>query len=72
MDEQSASRTALATALMRARHTRLDPKPILHSRFAENALAVAASNGVRQYVMIGVGFGSFSLRRLPFAQDITA
>jgi methyltransferase (TIGR00027 family) len=29
VDERSASRTALVTALMRSRHTRLDPKPLI-------------------------------------------
>lgn len=126
MDEQSASRTALAVALMRARHVRLDPNPllddawgdrlvpdsfrealrnralsgmsarerekaeaspesivdqylrnlaaygnvILRSRFAEDALEIAVSRGVRQYVLVGAGFDSFALRRPSFAQDV--
>ncbi len=126
MNELLASRTALTTALMRARHTRLDPSPliddawgdrlvpesfrealrdrvlqglnedepagasasptavlddylrripayanvILRSRYAEDALQDAVANGVRQYVMIGAGFDSFSLRKPAFAQDL--
>jgi methyltransferase (TIGR00027 family) len=126
MNARSPSRTALAAALIRARHTRLDPQPliddawgerlvptsfrvklresalagmagveraralaspetivddhlrrlsayanvVLRSRYTEDALQRAISNGVRQYVMIGAGFDSFSLRRPPFAQGV--
>jgi|APFre7841882630_1041343.scaffolds.fasta_scaffold30751_2 methyltransferase (TIGR00027 family) len=126
MNEHSASRTALVTALMRARHTRLDPCPliedslgdtlvpdvvrarlrelalaamdettrakalavpeavvddylrnvpayanvILRSRYTEDALRLAVSKGLDQYVLIGAGFDSFSLRRPPFARGV--
>ena len=103
MENLTASRTALATALIRALHTRTDPKPliddrwgdrlvpdsvratmtddallrspafanvILRSRFTEDALQAAVSGGVRQYVLIGAGFDSFSLRRPSFAKDL--
>src|SRR5258707_8983288 len=103
MENQSASRTALATALMRALHTRTDPKPliddpwgdrlvpdsvratmvddallrspafanvILRSRFTEDALESAVRGGVQQYVLIGAGFDSFSLRHPSFAKDL--
>lgn len=103
MENLTASRTALATALMRALHTRTDPKPliddpwgdrlvpdsvratmaddallrspafanvILRSRFTEDALEAAVRGGVRQYVLIGAGFDSFSLRRPSFAKDL--
>ena len=103
MENLTASRTALATALIRALHTRTDPKPliddpwgdrlvpdtvratmaddallsspafanvILRSRFTEDALEAAARGGVRQYVLIGAGFDSFSLRRPSFAKDL--
>jgi methyltransferase (TIGR00027 family) len=134
MREHVASRTALAASLMRARHARLDPMPliddrwgdrlvpdsvrravremaiavadggaagagagagaaageaspdpivddflrgnpayanvILRSRYTEDALEIAVANGVRQYVVIGAGFDSFSLRRPAFAQDV--
>ena len=32
---------------------------ILRSRYAENALATAVAQGVRQYVLVGAGFDSF-------------
>ncbi len=103
MENLTASRTALATALIRALHTRTDPKPliddrwgdrlvpdsvratmtddallrspafanvILRSRFTEDALQAAVRGGVRQYVLIGAGFDSFSLRRPSFAKDL--
>jgi methyltransferase (TIGR00027 family) len=35
MDATSPSRTALATALMRARHARCDPLPVLHDRWGD-------------------------------------
>jgi methyltransferase (TIGR00027 family) len=130
--EFQASRTSLATSLMRAVHTRRDPNPLIddswgdrivpesfrlayrdaalarldaagrervlageprdealasladralraspayagvitRTRYTEDALRVAVAGGVRQYVIIGAGFDSFSLRRPPFAQDL--
>jgi O-methyltransferase involved in polyketide biosynthesis len=43
---------------------------ILGSRFAEDALAIAVSRGVRQYVLVGAGFDSFALRRPSFAHEV--
>jgi methyltransferase (TIGR00027 family) len=127
MANLAVSRTALATSLMRAVHTRTDPDPLIddpwgdrlvpdslrdmiratalarmdgparraalaspdsivdeslrHSRayanvitrtrFAEDALQDAVARGVRQYVLIGAGFDSFSLRRPGFAADLS-
>jgi methyltransferase (TIGR00027 family) len=109
VEKPEASRTALATSLMRAAHTRLDPHPLINdpwgdrlvpesakralassdetldeslmrsrpyanvitrSRYAEDALKAAVSMGVRQYVLIGAGFDSFSLRRPAFAANL--
>jgi methyltransferase (TIGR00027 family) len=109
VEKPAASRTALATALMRAAHTRLDPHPliddpwgdrlvpesvkramaspdealdeslrrspsfgnvILRTRFAEDALQAAVSKGVSQYVLIGAGFDSFSLRRPAYSANL--
>ena len=109
MEKPEASRTALATSLMRAAHTRLDPHPLIddpwgdrlvpesakralassnetldeslmrsrpyanvitRTRYAEDALKAAISKGVRQYVLIGAGFDSFSLRRPAFAANL--
>jgi methyltransferase (TIGR00027 family) len=122
----AASRTALATSLMRAAHTRLDPNPLINdpwgdrlvpesardmfrkaalagmdadaltramaspdsiideslrrsrayanvitrTRFAEDALQLAVTRGIRQYVLIGAGFDSFALRRPAYAADL--
>jgi methyltransferase (TIGR00027 family) len=44
---------------------------ILRSRFTEDALQAAVRGGVRQYVLIGAGFDSFSLRRPSFAKDLS-
>lgn len=119
MEANMPSRTALATALIRAHHTRTAEYPVHHdpwgdllvpsefkdqlverarsdgplpltplpepqrsivldrylpgvpsyasvvfrARYAEDALAQAARQGARQYVQIGAGFDSFSLRR---------
>jgi methyltransferase (TIGR00027 family) len=38
------------------------PNVIIRSRYAEDALQRAASQGVRQYVLIGAGFDSYALR----------
>jgi methyltransferase (TIGR00027 family) len=43
---------------------------ILRTRYAEDALAVAVSRGVRQYVIVGAGFDSFSLRQPAFAREV--
>jgi methyltransferase (TIGR00027 family) len=126
MKDLAASRTALATSLMRAAHTRLDPNPLINdswgdrlvpesardmfrraalagmdadaltramaspdtiideslrhsrayanvitrTRFAEDALQLAVTRGIRQYVLIGAGFDSFALRRPGYAADL--
>jgi methyltransferase (TIGR00027 family) len=43
---------------------------ITRSRYAEDALQAAVSKGVRQYVLIGAGFDSFSLRLPKFSGDL--
>jgi methyltransferase (TIGR00027 family) len=109
VEKLTASRTALATSLMRAAHTRLDPHPliddpwgdrlvpesvkrvmasasesldeslmhsasyanvIMRTRYAEDALQAAVLGGVSQYVLIGAGFDSFSLRRPAYAANL--
>jgi methyltransferase (TIGR00027 family) len=109
VERLAASRTALATSLMRAAHTRLDPHPLINdswgdrlvpesakralassnetldeslmrsrpyanvitrTRYAEDVLEAAISKGVRQYVLIGAGFDSFSLRRPASAANL--
>ena len=109
MEKLAASRTALATSLIRAAHTRLDPHPliddpwgdrlvpesmkramtspnevldeslrrspsyanvIMRARYAEDALQAAVSKGVSQYVLIGAGFDSFSLRRPAYSASL--
>jgi methyltransferase (TIGR00027 family) len=126
MEDLAVSRTALATSLMRAVHTRLDRNPliddpwgdrlvpesardmfrqaalarmdgdalkqamlspdtiideslrrnqayanvIIRTRFAEDALQLAVTRGIRQYVLIGAGFDSFALRRPAYAAGL--
>jgi methyltransferase (TIGR00027 family) len=103
VENLAPSRTALATALMRAAHTRLDPHPLINdpwgdrlvpesariemsdeallrsraypnvitrTRYTEDALEAAVSQGIRQYVLIGAGFDSFALRRPAFSADL--
>jgi methyltransferase (TIGR00027 family) len=43
---------------------------IMRARYAEDALRTAVSNGCRQYVLIGAGFDSFSLRRPASAANL--
>ncbi|MGA8515198.1 MAG: class I SAM-dependent methyltransferase [Burkholderiaceae bacterium] len=43
---------------------------ITRSRFAEDALLAAVKRGVRQYVLLGAGFDSFSLRRPDGVRDL--
>jgi len=40
---------------------------VMRSRFAEDELAIAVSNGVRQYVVLGAGFDTFAYRN-PFPE----
>ncbi len=109
MNLQSASRTALATAHVRAAHQLLDARPLLlddpvavpllgrqaaqairdgaashrtpwaralrshvllRSVFAEERLAAAAGRGVAQYVILGAGFDTFSLRQPAWARAL--
>ena len=43
---------------------------VLRARYAEDALQAAIERGVRQYVIVGAGFDSFSLRQPAFAQHV--
>ena len=43
---------------------------VLRTRYAEDALAVAVTRGVGQYVIVGAGFDSFALRQPAFARDV--
>ncbi|HVZ44052.1 MAG TPA: SAM-dependent methyltransferase [Ramlibacter sp.] len=124
MQDSMPSRTAIATSLMRASHTRCDPHRIFtddwgdrlvpshvreriaqavradsrpppppgasvdelihlwarhnpayanvitRSRYAEDRLHEAVARGVRQYVLVGAGFDSYSLRRPAEGQDL--
>jgi methyltransferase (TIGR00027 family) len=54
-------------ALLRSRAY---PNVITRTRYTEDALKIAVSRGVRQYVLIGAGFDSFALRRPAFSSDI--
>jgi methyltransferase (TIGR00027 family) len=44
---------------------------ILRSRYAEDALATAVAQGVRQYVLVGAGFDSFCVRQPRYAHALT-
>ena len=109
MQDQIASKTALATAYIRAAHQLLDDKPlllndpvalpllgakaaeiinssldrykssagrglrthvVLRSRFTEDCLRAAVSKGASQYVLIGAGFDTFTLRRPCWARGL--
>jgi methyltransferase (TIGR00027 family) len=43
---------------------------VMRARWAEDALADAVADGVRQYVILGAGFDSFALRRPAFAEGL--
>jgi methyltransferase (TIGR00027 family) len=43
---------------------------VTRSRYAEDALQAAVTQGIRQYVLIGAGFDSFALRRPAFAAEL--
>ena len=63
----ASSNEMLDESLMRSRSY---ANVITRSRYAEDALKAAVSRGVAQYVLIGAGFDSFSLRRPAFAADL--
>lgn len=44
---------------------------VLRSRFAEDRLALAVQRGVEQYVILGAGYDTFSVRQPEWARDIT-
>jgi methyltransferase (TIGR00027 family) len=48
MENLAASRTALATSLMRAAHTRLDPNPLIEDPWGDRLVPEAARNLLRQ------------------------
>ena len=43
---------------------------VMRARWAEDALADAVADGLRQYVILGAGFDSFALRRPAFAEGV--
>lgn len=47
------------------------PQLVSRARYAEDALMAAIDRGVRQYVILGAGFDSFSLRQLDLPEDFT-
>ena len=46
------------------------PGVVLRSRYTEDALREAINKGIRQYVLIGAGFDSFTLRRPAFSKTL--
>ena len=67
MSQKTASRTALATAHVRAAHQLLDPPPRI---LEEDRLAAAVGRGVEQYVILGAGFDTFAMRQPTWAQQL--
>ncbi len=63
----ASSNEALDESLTRSRSY---ANVIMRTRFAEDALQGGVSRGVRQYVLIGAGFDSFSLRLPAFAANL--
>jgi methyltransferase (TIGR00027 family) len=53
--------------LMRSRSY---PNVVMRTRYAEDALKAGVSRGIGQYVLVGAGFDSFSLRQPGFAENL--
>jgi len=51
-----------------SKHTR--SSAVARSRYAEECLAEAVENGVRQYLLLGAGLDSFAFRQPPWAQPL--
>jgi len=49
---------------------RLRAHVLLRSRYAEDRLAVAVENGMRQYVLLGAGLDTFAYRQPPWARNL--
>jgi methyltransferase (TIGR00027 family) len=64
---ESTRNEVMDAALLRSRAY---PNVITRTRYTEDALKVAVSRGIRQYVLIGAGFDSFALRRPAFSADL--
>jgi methyltransferase (TIGR00027 family) len=54
MDELTASRTALATSLMRAAHTRLDPQPIIDDSWGDRLVPESVREMIRHAAIQGM------------------
>lgn len=63
----ASSNEMLDQLLMRSRSY---ANVITRTRYAEDSLQAAVSRGVRQYVLIGAGFDSFSLPLPEFAANL--
>jgi methyltransferase (TIGR00027 family) len=72
MDEAARAVALASTAVVDdfVRSSAAYATAITRSRYTEDALRVAASSGLRQYVLIGAGFDSFCLRRDDLAIDV--
>ena len=66
--EALGSDEALLDAVLRAHPTY--GGVILRSRYAEDVLEAVVGHGVRQYVLVGAGLDSFSVRQPPFARAL--
>jgi len=64
----AGSRDPVLDTALRARATYAGV--IIRTRYSEDALQAAVRRGVRQYLIIGAGFDSFSLRQPAFARDL--
>jgi methyltransferase (TIGR00027 family) len=70
-DERQAMRARLGDDLDTALRTHpAYGAVILRTRYSEDALADAVTQGVSQYVVVGAGLDSFALRRPSFARDL--
>jgi methyltransferase (TIGR00027 family) len=58
MQNLTASRTALATSLMRAAHTRLDPKPLIDDPWGDRLVPDSAREVLREIALSRLGAGA--------------
>jgi methyltransferase (TIGR00027 family) len=61
--ERAATQPDQAEALASVMQTHSGPITLSRSRYAEDRLATAIEQGVRQYVILGAGFDTFAFRR---------
>src|SRR5579872_4609660 len=69
LETRTASRTALATSLMRAAHTRLDPNPLIHDPWGDRLVPESVRDAFRDEAMLQSRSYPNVITRMRYAED---